>query len=465
MTETRALYSADSLRRLFEPKSVAIVGASSKPGTIGNQVLMQQAATKARIYPINPSSAEINGITTYPDLKSLPEAPDCVILATGRASIEGLLADCAAVGAGGVVVFASGFAEMGSAEFIDQQTRIVAVARSHNLPLLGPNCIGFANIAASAYMTFVPVVPQPIVNARAIGVVSQSGALGFGIAQAAVRGVSFSHIMASGNACDVDAADIVNYLAQAPECRAIVCLLEGLKQPERMVDAARAARLAGKPLVISAVGRSEGGKVSALAHTASVAGALDPLKALLQAEGVIFVADPGRLIETAQFLLKAGKARIGRGVATIATSGGACILTADAAADHAIAQPQPSDALLAKLRAFIPDFVILRNPCDVTAQTSPAGFNDCVTLFGQSGEYGAIVVPQTASWQGAATRIKGLAAVAEALDIPVCVVWISEDVGGETTHVIEGSKLCLFRSMDRCFGTLAAWADTSVAKA
>ncbi|MDF7776442.1 CoA-binding protein [Sphingomonas sp. AOB5] len=465
MSGARNLYTAAALDRMLKPRSVAIVGASAKPGAIGNQVVMGQKDFAGAVWPINPGRDEICGYKAYPDLRALPEAPDCVILATPRASIEGLIEECAAVGAGGVVVLASGFGEMEDAEHAATQERIAAIAAQHGLPVLGPNCIGFANVAHGAYMTFVPVLPKPEVTGRAIGVVTQSGALGFALAQAAVRGVSFSHILASGNSCDIDAADFVSYLAGAPECQVIVAVIEGLKHSQRMVQAARAAREAGKPLILCAAASSAEGALAARSHTGSIAGTLDPYRGDLQREGVVLVEDFDRLVEIAAFFAKAPETPAANGVAAIATSGGAAIFAADAAAANGIALPQPSSEVLAELGKHIPDFVTIRNPCDVTAQNgnNPEAFNDCVRALAASDLYGAMVVPQTYSWRGTEERIGGLAAVADETAKPICLVWMSEDVGGPSTAIVERSNLILFRSMDRCFKALSLWHQRAAA--
>lgn len=459
MNPARNIYPPAALERMLRPRSVAIVGASARPGAIGNGVVAGQAGFAGAVYPINPSADEICGYKAYPSLGALPEAPDCVVLATPRATVEALIDESAAAGAGGVVVLASGFAELGDDIHALQQERIAAAAVRHHMPVLGPNCIGFANVAHGAYMTFVPVLPKPEVTGQAIGIVTQSGALGFALAQAAVRGVSFSHVLACGNASDIDSADLVSYLAGAPECRVIICVVEGMRYPQRMVAAARAARLAGKPLILCTVAASTEGAIAARAHTGSIAGTLEPYRAALHREAVVFADDFDRLVEIAAFFAKAPERPAATGVATIATSGGAAIFAADAADRHGISLPQPGAEILAELARHIPDFVTIRNPCDVTAQNgnNPDAFNDCVRALAAAAPYGAIVVPQTYSWRGTSERVAGLATVGQETTKPVCLVWMSEDLGGEATEIVERSDLILFRSMTRCFGTLAMW--------
>jgi acyl-CoA synthetase (NDP forming) len=462
MTE-RKLYSARQLQRLLAPQSVAIVGASATAGSIGNLVLRGQSAFKGRIYPVNARYDEIEGFKAYPSLSALPEAPDCVVVASSRSTVLSIVEESGKVRAGGVVVLASGFAELQDPELADLQARIAQTAHAQGLPLLGPNCIGYANIAAGAYMTFVPVIPVPEITERAIGVVTQSGALGFALAQAAARGVSFSHIFACGNASDVEAADLINYLVEAPECRAILVAIEGLSQPARMIQAARAAKLAGKPLILHAMGNSVEGALAARSHTGSVAGGLDALRVALRAERAIVVDDYDQLVEVAVFLAKAPPQATAAGVAVLATSGGAAIMAADTADRFKVPLPELGPSVLAALRRQIPDFVTIRNPCDVTAQNgnNPEGFNDCARALLEWDQCGALIVPQTYSWRGTEERIAGLARVAAGAKKPVCVVWMSEDLGGASVAKTERSDLIMFRSMERCFAALAPWLNGS----
>ena len=135
-------------------------------------------------------------------------------------------------------MFASGYAETGKDDRIAQQHRLAAIARESNMRIVGPNCIGVVNAPLDMRVTFMDITPIPPPRKHSIGMVSQSGALGMALAQAVVRGVSFSHVLTSGNSCDVDMADYISYLADDPSCAAIACVFEGMAEPERMLIAA-----------------------------------------------------------------------------------------------------------------------------------------------------------------------------------------------------------------------------------
>ncbi|GAC1339147.1 MAG: hypothetical protein NVSMB18_06830 [Acetobacteraceae bacterium] len=251
MSEGRAgPYRRDDLLRLLHPNRVAVVGATEREGAFGQRVLANLAAFDGAVWPVNARYATVRGLPCFPSVAALPGVPDCVFIAVPREGVAAVVAECVAAGVGGAVIAASGLAETGKPERQAEQARIGEMARRGGLRLLGPNTIGFVNYAAGAGMTFSAMPePRPLLP-HAIGIVSQSGSLGFSLSQAVERGTAVSHVLTSGNSCDVDVADLVAYRAGDPACRAIACLFEGMARPLRMIRAAVVARDAGKPLVI-----------------------------------------------------------------------------------------------------------------------------------------------------------------------------------------------------------------------
>ncbi len=457
--QDRPLYRHADLARLIEPAHIAVIGASPREMSFGDRILANLADYDGAIYPVNAKYERIGGRPCYPSIAALPHVPDCAIIVSGRETVEGLVTDCARAGVGGVVVCASGYAEVGRADRAADQARLTAIARTHRMPVVGPNCIGILSAARHARTTFMAVLPPPQVRPGAIGMISQSGALGFALAQAAVRGVSFSHILSSGNSCDVDAADYVAYLADDPNCAVIACVFEGLAQPRRMLAAARLAREADKPLIVFKIATGEEGAAAALSHTGSLAGTQAAYEAAFRREGAILVSQFEHLVETAAFFAKAGRAR-GPGVAVLATSGGAAIMAADRAEDHRVPLPQPRAEVRAVIERHIPEFGAARNPCDVTAQVmnDPASLNACAGALLAEPDYAALVVPQPYSYAPTAARIPVYAGFAEAAGKPIVMVWATEHLAGPGVTEIEASPhLALFRSMSGAFAALAAW--------
>ncbi|MEH2471779.1 acyl-CoA synthetase (NDP forming) [Nitrobacteraceae bacterium AZCC 2299] len=172
------------------------------------------------------------GRPCFPTVAAIGEAPDCVFIAVPREMVESVVRDCAAAGVGGAGIVASGLAETAKPERVAEQNRIVDIARSAGMRLVGPNTIGLLNYEIGAGLTFSAMPARRPLLQYAIGIISQSGSLGFSLAQAAELGVSISHVLTAGNSADFDVADYVAYLAEEPACKAIVCVFEGMAHPE-----------------------------------------------------------------------------------------------------------------------------------------------------------------------------------------------------------------------------------------
>ncbi len=457
--QRRLPYSTTDMARLVAPSSVAVIGVSERPAAFGSRVVANMSAFDGRLYQINAKYSELAGKPCHPSLDSLPEVPDCVVIATAREAVEPIVLQCAERGVGGVVVLASGFAETAKPERVAAQARLVAIARAANMRLVGPNTIGLVNYANGAGLTFSAMPDRRPLQPHAIGIVSQSGSLGFSLSQAIERGVSISHVLTAGNSCDVDVADHVAYLAQDPHCRAIACLFEGMADPGRMIAAAELAWKANKPLIMYKMATGSEGARAAMSHTGSLAGSEAAYRAAFARAGVVQVDRLEALVEAAAFFAKAPAPKA-TGVAVIATSGGATIMAADKAELHGVALPQPGPEAAAVLAERVPDFGSTRNPCDVTAQviTEPGGLIACTTALLADPVYGALVTSHAYAYESATKRLPVFGDAAAASGKIVCNVWAPEWLGGPGAFETETNPhIALFHSMDRCFAAIAAW--------
>jgi acyl-CoA synthetase (NDP forming) len=453
------VYRHADLTRLLHPASVAVIGASTRAGSFGERVLHNLQHYGGRVYPVNARYEQIGERHCYPNVAALPEVPDCAVVTAAREAVEEIVQDCARAGVGGVIIFASGYAETGKQDRIEQQYRLAAIARETGMRIVGPNCIGVVNALLDMRVTFMDITPIPPPRKQSIGMVSQSGALGMALAQAVVRGVSFSHVMTSGNSCDVDMADYISYLADDPSCAAIACVFEGMAEPERMLVAAERAWQRDKPLIVFKMATGEQGAAAAMSHTGSLAGSHAAYRAVFQRAGAILVEDYEALAETAAFFAKAPPPKA-RGVAVVAASGGAAIMAADRAEQYGVPLPQPNDAVRDVLMSHIPEFGSARNPCDVTAQilANPESLNACADALLGDPSYGALVVPQTYGYAPSAKRIPVYDALAAKHGKITCIAWQTEWLEGPGVKEAEESEhVALFRSMPHCFAALAAW--------
>ena len=454
------VYSHAELQPLLAPRSVAIIGASSRAGSFGERTLNNlRAHFDGPVYLVNPQYDRLGADPCHKDIELLPQVPDCAVIAVPREKVFPLVAQCVAAGVRGVLVYASGYAETDLPERLDEQRALAALVRGTATRLVGPNCLGFANFSAGTHLSFSEF-PACRAGPGAIGVASQSGALAMAVAQGANAGTAVSHALACGNMIDVDVADYVSFMAGEPTCRAIVCILEGHEHPLRMQQAARIALAAGKPLVVHKLGRSAQGVVSAWRHTASRAGRYADWKTLLEDCGAVVVDQFDQLMEVASFFAKAPPAR-GRGAAVLSTSGGACIMAADAAGAHGVPLPPAADpAHAAVLAEAIPPFGYPLNPYDTTAQviSNPASFTACAAALMGDDAYDTVVTPHIQAYESATPRIATLNEQAGRFGKIACNVWLTQWMGGpgyaETAAL---PHIALFRSMDTCFWTLARW--------
>jgi acetate---CoA ligase (ADP-forming) len=455
---TRPLRRREALQGLFHPSSIAVIGASPRPGAFGAEVLRNLGLYRGRVYPVNARYPKIGELACYPNIGAVPEPVDCALIATAREAVEPIVRDCAAAGVGGAIVFASGYAETGKAERVEQQDRLAAIARESGMAVLGPNTVGMVNALVGAAITFMDITPVPPPSSRAIGLVSQSGALGMALAQAVTRGVSFSHVLTSGNSCDIDMADCVAYLVDDPDCAVIACLFEGMSDPGRLLEAAELAWRADKPLVVYKMATGEEGTAAALSHTGSLAGSYAAYRAAFRRAGVVLVEDYESLIPTASFFAKARKPKA-PGVAIVAASGGAAIMAADRADEHGVPLPQPNPQLRAILEARIPEFGAARNPCDVTAQVinDPNSLIECVEGFLAAPEYGALAIPAVYSTEASTRFIPVYDQLAGRYGKIIASAWQSEWRDGPGAKEREQARnIALFPTMGGCFAALAA---------
>ena len=458
--ERRAAYSRAELERLIAPRSIAVVGASPRAGSFGMRTLENLAQYAGEVFPVNAKYESIGALRCYASLAALPQAPDCVVLAVPREGAQGALEDAAAAGAGAAIVFASGYGEMAHDEAGRAQRRLTDIARAARMPLLGPNCMGLVNHALRAGVTFLSEYARAPRAPGSIAIVSQSGALGYSLAQAWDRGLGIRYFFSCGNSADIDVGDLVAAMAEDPEVRAIACLFEGAASAGRLREAGERARRAGKPVVVLKLGTSADGAAAARSHTGSLAGSAVAWRALFERAGFVPVDDFDALLEYAGFFAAAGRPDA-RGAAAISGSGGAGVMAADKAAAHGVAMPQPLPATVEKLRAIVPEFGAARNPCDPTAQVLnvPDSFARCCRALLDDPQYGVLVVPATvAIAETAKDRVPALARLAREQAKPVALVWLSEWLQGPGAEDYErDERIPVFRSMERCFAAIAAW--------
>ncbi|RSZ41237.1 MULTISPECIES: acetate--CoA ligase family protein [unclassified Variovorax] len=361
---------AESLSALFAPRSIAVVGASSNPQKIGGIPVDYQRrfGFDGALYPVNPNADRIQELQAWPSLRAIGQPVDLAILAVPAALVDGALDDAIAAKVKGVVLFSSGFAETG-AEGTAAQTRLGDKARAAGVRLIGPNCLGFMNIARNVYATFSPAPGVGRVAAGRIGLVSQSGAFGaYAYSMARARGVGLSLWATTGNEADVQFADCLAWLAQDPATDVIMGYMEGCRDGPRLRAALALAQANGKPVVMVKVGSTALGAQAAASHTAALAGDDAVYDAVFRQYGVLRARNLTEFFDLAHSAAVAGRPR-DRSIGLFTLSGGVGALMADEASAQGLDVQPLSEAAQDTLRSWVP-FAAPRNPVDITGQVT-----------------------------------------------------------------------------------------------
>jgi acetyltransferase len=374
--ETQNFFWRD-LTPLIAPRSVAIVGASQRgadPNLAreprGNRVIrnLRNFGFEGRIFAVNPKYSEVMDCPCYPDIATIPEKVDCVVLAVPSRHVPDLLEGAALAGVRAGVVFSAGFAESGAAGK-ERQARLEALSRERNFLICGPNCYGVLNVFGKTTL-FASTIP-PGFLAGPVALVSQSGGLSTTLANALMinRHVGLSYIVSCGNQAGVTIEEYLNYFVEDENTKVIAAIVEGFKQPNKLLAVAPKALSRNKPLIILKGGRSEVSQRAAVTHSGSLAGQAEVIDAAFYQSGILQVRSLNELIDTVSlFSCEPFTERYGGGrrIGVLSGSGGECTLVADAATAVGLEVPELTDTSTSRLADVLPDFGNLNNPLDGT---------------------------------------------------------------------------------------------------
>jgi acyl-CoA synthetase (NDP forming) len=361
-------FARAALERLLRPRSVAIVGASPTPGSLGAAVLanLERAGYDGAIHLINPKRQEIAGRPCLPSPEQLPLGVDVAVLAIPRAGVLEAVQQLATRKVGAVIVFSAGFAEGGERGLADQR-ELVRIARANNMSVEGPNCLGLVNFVDGVPLTFVEQ-PSKRLAQPGIGIVSQSGAMAAVIGvNLAARDLGVSFSISTGNEAVTGVEDYLEYLIDDPNTRVIGLVVEQFRAPSRVLAAARRAREACKPIVLLHPGRSVAARASAATHTGAMAGDYDVMRAKVQRAGIVVAANLEELCDVLDLAMRCVALPQG-GAGVITDSGVFKALMLDLCEEIGLGLPVLTDGSAPRLREVMPEFIPVSNPLDLTAQ-------------------------------------------------------------------------------------------------
>ncbi len=435
-----------SIDAMFNPRSIAIIGATERPGYSGRflQNLIQTGSI-ARLYPVNPSRETVFGVRCYPSVLDLPEPVDLVAIILPSAQVVPAFSDAVKAGAGSGIIISAGFAELATDEGRARQAALRDLARGKGVRLCGPNCLGLANVAASSWTTpSTRIAPEMRDMQPGIGLVSQSGATAYrpllGMAQD--RRIAFRYLVATGNEADLESSDFLQYMLGDPEVRVVAAVIEGFKDGDKFVQTAKMALEAGKPLVVLKIGRTEAGARGANSHTAAMTGSDAVQHALFQQKGVIRVDDYDELLETAA-MFRTAKAPRGRRAGAISESGGMGSFLADKCAEEGLEVPKLSEATRGKLLEIMGERGSAANPADLTSFGTGPAFPAVMDHILDESEQDLVIMSSV----GGAMQADTIIAAAKRTEKPILFVWtgsIGETPDIEALQRLRASDVPLF---------------------
>lgn len=384
------------LRAALDPTSVAIIGASENPNKVGGRPVhyLKKFGFQGRIYPVNPSRAEVQGEKCYPSLADLPEAPEMVIVAVAGDNAIGAVDECAARGVKVAVVMASGFGEVDAIAGKAKERRMVEAAHKAGMRIVGPNSQGLANFGTGAIASFSTMFMEFDRAEGHVAMLSQSGALStVPVGFLNPRGIGVRHSHATGNDSDITVGELAIAVAEDTQVKLMLLYLESIPDKKYLEELATVARDRDLPIIALKSGRSEAGKQAAQSHTGALANEDRVVDAFFEHHGIWRAPDVRGLVEATELYLKGWKPR-GRRLVAISNSGAVCVMTADAATTVGMPMAKLSAETDSKLKGILPSFATTTNPIDLTAAllSNSRLFGDILPVIAQDPAADAFVI-------------------------------------------------------------------------
>ncbi len=437
--------SAHPLTRLFNPASVAIVGAGEDAGRVGAAVMRNLAAGGFRgaLYPVNPRHARVLDRQAYPSLDALPAAPDLVVLATPPATLPDLVAAAGARGAGAVAILSSGLTDR-TPDDAGLLARVAEVARDHRVRVLGPNSLGLLRPSIGLNASFAGTAARP----GAMALVSQSGGLVSAMLDWAMAdGLGFSSVISLGNQLDVDFAEALDFLTNDAQTDSIALYVESVHGARRFMSALRAAARI-KPVVVLKSGRGPAGSLAASTHTGAMASPDEAFDAALRRAGAVRVANYTQLFGAAKYLSSRFRP-VGHHLAIVTNGGGPGVMAVDRATESGLAMAEFAPDTVKTLDALLPQSWSRSNPVDVLEDAGPERFrralDACLSDPGTDGVV-AIVTPQAMT--DTAAVAKAIAETSTAHYKPLIACFMGEATVAGPRQSLQAAGVPTFRSPD-----------------
>ncbi|MEW6069158.1 MAG: CoA-binding protein [Candidatus Thermoplasmatota archaeon] len=420
----------------FNPRSIAVIGASRTQGKIGYETLKNLIIYdyKGKVYPVNPNAKEILGLKCYSSVKEIKEQVELAIVVVPAQLVPKVLEECGEKSVRGAVIISSGFAEVGNYELAE---KVLSIAKKYKIRILGPNTMGFKNATDGLDASFVFGMPYK----GKISIVSQSGALSVSVIHHALREkIGLAKVVGVGNKLDLSEEDLIEYLANDKDTKVICMYIEGLKDGIKFLEAAKKC---DKPIIVIKAGRTEAGAKAAISHTGSLAGSDRIYEGALKQANIIRVRDMTELFDFANALANQPPAK-GRRIGIISNGGGAGIMLADTCSENNLLVPELEEETIIKLAKILPPLVKPRNPVDLVADASFYRYEGAMKALLEDKNIDGIIVTcvhggyaRPREYVGAVLKMVELQSKDKAPDKPIICCWVG---GKEVEEIIEDLK-------------------------
>ena len=435
-----------NLEKIFEPTSIAVVGASDRPGSIGRSLLenLKAGGFAGRVYPINPKKNEILGQKAYPNLSAVGEPIDLAVIVIAIKFAPMVVEECARLGIGGVIIISGGGKEAGE-EGERIEVEILAKAREGGVRIVGPNCVGIVSSPAKMNASFAHIMPRP----GSLAFVSQSGATCTAVLDYAhTQKIGFSHFVSIGSMLDADFGDVIDYLGNDPNTSAILLYVESVTNHRKFMSAARAVSRI-KPIVLLKVGRSQAGAKAAMSHTGSLAGADDVYDEAFKRAGLVRVDTVEDLFDCAELMAKQPRPK-GPGLAIVSNAGGPGVMAADYLALNGIEPAEIRPETMKKLDEFLPPMWSRSNPLDILGDASPETFRKTAEICAEAEEFDALLIMTTPQAQFPSTeKALELCKAMKKARFPVFTSWVGGQEVLESREIFRKNGIPTYETPER----------------
>jgi acetyltransferase len=436
----------EGLDKIFNPERIAVIGASNKPGSVGFTLLNNLIGVgfKGFVYPVNPYSPSIQGVTAYPSVQKIPWQVDLAIVATPAHIVPQVVEECGESGVTGVIIVSSGFGETG-VEGKALEENLLKLKQKYGLRIVGPNCIGVMRPNVGLNASFAKKKAEK----GHVAFVSQSGALCASVLDwAANAHVGFSYFVSVGGMLDVDFADLIDYFGTDPETRSIVLFIEAVKDPRKFMSAAR--RFAGaKPIIVVKAGRSPEGTKAAASHTGAVTGEDAIYDAFFSRAGVVRVEEIDDLFSCSEILAKQ-PSPMGPNLAIITNAGGPGVMATDALIARGGSLAALSDATAKTLDSFLPYYWSKGNPIDICEDATVERFHRVLeTCIEDLGIDGYLVIYTPIGAADPTETAKAIIELSMQTDRPILTSWLGEEDVREARALLRENMIPTFLTPER----------------